>query len=890
MGDSQAMSKAMAIPCEFKGPGQLAPQIDLSAQMAALQLRTDFQVTPPSRSGYCTVGKPCRLMTNHYLVDYNPNQVVYQYDVAFGGGMDRSKMPKKKLWAIVGAMMTSPAGAAAFGGQKIAYDGRANIYTYSEIQMIGAEREVTFTTTGGKRGEEEVTVILKLTAPRRIADIHAYLNRTTDVLPQDCFTALDIVLRNMPTVRMESAGACFYSEEGKAQLSAGADLWFGHFQSLRVTQSGLTLNLDTTATAFIRPQPLLEYVANLLQRRTIDDVVRGRGLGPRDLKIINQGLKKLLVTVTHRQGCTKSFRIGGLSRGSAEQQTFKMGPEGAEKETNVAAYFAEKYQRLRYPMLPLLNVGSPRKPNFLPMEVCVVAPAQRLQKLADSHTSEIIRLTCAKPYARNAAIHDKYVNTSELIGNYCEPFGLRLKGKAVQVEGRVLDCPVVGYGKDATERPQSGTWNLINKTFFQGASLSVWSVVSLVGRDRFPPNDMQTYVTQQINLLKRCGVNVRQERPVLEYYEDYRPQASIGKVMEIATNKARDGANGQNPEFILVIKQGKDNVEYPQVKVASDTQLGIACQCVTMKIAGKPTPSCLENIAMQINAKLGGINSIIKDPLPGLDDQPTIIMGADVNHPGAGNISKPSVAAVTGSMDRWASKHAGVCRVQSHRKEIIQDLTEMTQELLIGFYRRNNIKPTRILFYRDGVGENQFREVASKEICAIKDACERLEPGYSPRLTFIIVQKRHHTRLFAHENKDQDRSGNIKAGTFVDTGICSAHGFDFFLCSHAGLQGTSKPTYYYVLYDEIGIPVNNLANLTNKLCYMYTACTRAISAIPAAYYAHLMAFRGAFYIKEADDDISQTKSSTSDEEQQEINWAQNYQAPHPNVTKNMYFV
>ncbi|CAN0143213.1 unnamed protein product, partial [Heterosigma akashiwo] len=36
----------------------------------------------------------------------------------------------------------------------------------------------------------------------------------------------------------------------------------------------------------------------------------------------------------------------------------------------------------------------------------------------------------------------------------------------------------------------------------------------------------------------------------------------------------------------------------------------------------------------------------------------------------------------------------------------------------------------------------------------------------------------------------------------------------------------------------------------NRLCYLYTACTRSISAVPAVYYAHLMAFRGAFYIDE----------------------------------------
>jgi len=885
MEDAQ-MAKAQAIPTEFRGQTQLSPPIDISEQLAALNIGgPDFQVVPPRRPGYCTTGKTVRLMTNHYLVDYNPNQTIYQYDVSFEG-MDRTKMPKKKLWGVIKDMMTHHA-STTFAGQKIAYDGRANIYTPSQLQTIGNEIEITFSTEG-RKGPQETKVILRHAGTRSLADVHAYLNRTNPTNPQDCFTALDIVLRNMPSVRLASFGACFYSEDGKAELSGGADLWFGHFQSLRVTQSGLTLNVDTTATAFIRPQPVLEYVANVCRRRGVDDL--RRPLNPRDIKNIASALNRIMVTVTHRAGCTRTFKIGGLSRVDAERQTFGIGEEGSQTETTVAAYFREKYRPLQFPQLPVLRIGSPKKPNWLPMEVCSIAPGQKLDKLTDMHTSEIIRQTCKKPFDRNATIHEQYEKASGIIGSYCEPFGLRLKGQAVSVDGRVLDSPSIGYGKNNIERPQSGTWNLINKTFVEGASLSVWSVCCLVGRDKLNPNDLQQYVRQQVDMCKKSGVNVRQERPVLEYWEDYRSQANIAKFMEIATNKARDAAKGANPEFILVVKFDKERDEYQQIKVCSDTQLGIACQCVTLKIAGRPNPSCLANIALQINAKLGGVNSIIKDSLPGLDDAPTIIMGADVNHPGAMNTSKPSVAAVTASMDRYASKHAGVCRVQSHRKEIIQDLTEMTVELLISFYRRNNVKPARILFYRDGVGENQFNEVASSEVKALKAACQRLEPGYSPRITFIIVQKRHHTRLFAHNPSDQDRSGNIQAGTFVDTGICSAHGYDFYLCSHAGLQGTSKPTYYYVLWDENNIPANNLANLTNKLSYMYTACTRAISAIPAAYYAHLMAFRGAFYIKEIDDDVSQTKSSTSDEDAKEVNWAANFNAPHPNVTANMYFV
>lgn len=45
-------------------------------------------------------------------------------------------------------------------------------------------------------------------------------------------------------------------------------------------------------------------------------------------------------------------------------------------------------------------------------------------------------------------------------------------------------------------------------------------------------------------------------------------------------------------------------------------------------------------------------------------------------------------------------------------------------------------------------------------------ACEDIKPGggYRPKLTFVVVQKRHHTRLFPLNAQLGDRSGNIMPG------------------------------------------------------------------------------------------------------------------------------
>lgn len=64
-------------------------------------------------------------------------------------------------------------------------------------------------------------------------------------------------------------------------------------------------------------------------------------------------------------------------------------------------------------------------------------------------------------------------------------------------------------------------------------------------------------------------------------------------------------------------------------------------------------------------------------------------------------------------MDAHPSRYCATVRVQRPRQEVIQDLASMVRELLIQFYKSTRYKPTRIIFYRDGVSEGQFRQVGN---------------------------------------------------------------------------------------------------------------------------------------------------------------------------------
>lgn len=140
-----------------------------------------------------------------------------------------------------------------------------------------------------------------------------------------------------------------------------------------------------------------------------------------------------------------------------------------------------------------------------------------------------------------------------------------------------------------------------------------------------------------------------------------------------------------------------------------------------------------------------------------------------------------------------------------------------------------------------------------------------------PKMTFVIVKKRHNTRFFFRDSATGGMN-NVQPGTVIDTDIVHPEGFDFYLNSHAALQGnfsfthsvkvfffsgTSRPILYHVLYDEIGFSSDEIQSLTYYLCHSDVRCTKAVSVPAPVHYAHLAAYQSRD-IDNADDDRKST--------------------------------
>ena len=241
-----------------------------------------------------------------------------------------------------------------------------------------------------------------------------------------------------------------------------------------------------------------------------------------------------------------------------------------------------------------------------------------------------------------------------------------------------------------------------------------------------------------------------------------------------------------------------------------------------------------------------------------------MVIGADVTHSAPndpieghrdGLTVECSIAALVATLDKeFMYYHTETCVQQKEREEMITGIGTMFERVLEVFFRRNKFLPAHIIYYRDGVSEGQFASVLREEANALKDILKlekfiKGHPGYAPKLTVITVQKRHHTRFIPLNPADGGKQGNVPAGTLVESGITNVTDFDFFMASHEGIQGTTKPAHYAVLKDDYKFSIDELSRMTYELCHLYAKCTRSISLPAPVMYAHLAAERARNYIK-----------------------------------------
>ncbi|XP_070003658.1 protein argonaute 4 isoform X2 [Nicotiana tabacum] len=771
---------------------------------------------PMARRGLGSKGQKIPILTNHFKVNVsNVDGHFFHYSVALfyedGRPVEGKGIGRKVLDRVHETYDTELA------GKDFAYDGEKSLFTIGSLPRNKLEFTVVLedvisnrnngnngNSSPGRHGSPNENDRKRLRRPYQSKSYKVEISFAAKIPmqaianalrgqesenSQEALRVLDIILRQHAAKQgCLLVRQSFFHNDPKnfAEVGGGVLGCRGFHSSFRTTQSGLSLNIDVSTTMIIQPGPVVDF---LIANQNAKDPFS------LDWAKAKRTLKNLRVKTAP---ANQEFKITGLSEKSCREQTFTLKQrsknEDAEVQTSevtVYDYFVNHRNiDLRYSAdLPCINVGKPKRPTYFPVELCSLVSLQRYTKaLSTFQRSSLVEKSRQKPQERM-----QILSNALKINNYdAEPLlrasGVSISSNFTQVEGRVLPTPKLKAGNGDDLFSRNGRWNFNNKRFFDPAKVERWAVVNFSARC-----DIRGLVRDLTRIGEMKGISVEAPFEVFEESPQLRrapPLVRVEKMFEEIQSKL-PGA----PKFLLCLLPERKNCDiYGPWKRKNLADYGIVTQCLA---PGRVNDQYLTNLLLKINAKLGGLNSVLavehSPSIPMVSKVPTMILGMDVSHGSPGQSDVPSIAAVVSSR-QWPSisRYRASVRTQSPKVEMIDNLfkkvsdTEddgIMRELLLDFYvSSGKRKPEHIIIFRDGVSESQFNQVLNIELDQLIEACKFLDEKWSPKFVIIVAQKNHHTKFFQAGSPD-----NVPPGTIIDNKVCHPRNYDFYLCAHAGM-------------------------------------------------------------------------------------------------------
>lgn len=712
---------------------------------------------------------------------------------------------------------------------------------------------------GGK--ENKHRCIIRQTNEIRFDQLMAHLAGKTD-FDNSCLEAInfaDHLMRVTPGSKYTSIKRSYFARgQQRFPLGGGVEAFRGVYQSLRTVASAagprLSVNVDSANGTFWIAQPLHVAAVALTGKRDVNDLIAAlrqgeKGRAAQDMK----RLRRQHVVCAHR-GATNVDRyvIDRFIYQDAKSYKFPVldTTTGKGTPTSVADYFARKYNiRLQYPDLPLVKMTK-GKNTVLPMEVLKFEENQRYNfKMDERQTANMIKFAVTPPYERWGAIEHGLKMLDWPNDPFLKNYGMKINPEQVKVKARLLQNPKVIFTGAPTDPKTSGRWDLKGKKFLTPnvKPLKSWGVCVVSGRRGGKPDKtvIENFIREFIKIYTGHGGKVENKTPFMSLATGDDVGAWVTAVWNGAGNQSQT-----RPQILVFMLPDKDSNTYGRIKRSAECRYGVVSQCMQYAHVQKCQAQYISNVCMKFNAKLGGVTAKAAGPKTGgpngaMGNTPTLIIGADVSHaaPGA---QTPSMAAMTVSMDKLATRYAAVCETNGFRVEMIA--TENIQSMLKPMIQHwvqtvgGGQFPGRILYFRDGVSEGQYQHVLQQEVHDMKQLLKTASPQLNIPFVVIVGSKRHNVRFFPQPGTG-DRNGNPLPGTLVEQGVTHPFDNDFYLCSHSAIKGTARPVHYYVLANEAGMSNDDLHTLIYEHSYQYIRATTPVSLFPAIYYAHLASNR-----------------------------------------------
>ncbi|KAF2220482.1 Piwi domain-containing protein [Elsinoe ampelina] len=917
-----------------------------AAENKLILRRPDPKALFPKRTSYGTAhfgrgGPATEVMANYLRIQPiagkkdAPPQQIYRYSLA-----TPQELPKGKMRVLARKVLTN----GRFDGVAAATDFSGIIITNSKLDLGSSDvwaadadiRDADEVARAPQQGQGAqvpnnrlLPFELKLTGTFTLKPLMDWLTGSSPnaQFPQkeEMLQILNIVfgyyaLHNREHVfQIGRSNKFFYDSfinQNAVDLGSGLRALRGYIASVRLAPGSMMLNLNVVSGAFYKLIPLRNLAWQLLKgdrlrydpgkldrldRKRLENMLRYvriechymPALGPDGrpkLKPDGTPVKKKV----NRTIC--SFNPPDYL--PAKHQRFQCLDEttGQTRSVTVFDYFREKYPNSGFDVdhgWPVLNVGTRAKPTWIPLQLCLVSPAQAVKRmLSGDQTSAMINFAARPPNVNVHRILTEGVPMFKLAlneqANAHAKFGLEVATSLSKVPARFLQPPGIVFYENKRPNIIMGGWNLRGVAFFKPMRVEKVALVEMrrfseVGGGRrnytqfapltnFTPQQVMQEFRNQFGAYRLRIEHIDHFQCDVPEGGTYVNRADYQRAIDDTFKKLAD----QKFHMSIWLMEEKSVFTYSWIKKMGDVEHGVQSICLTPEKFGKAysrhDPGFYGNIAMKMNTKVGGTNVYLSPQELGSRDRgiwndTTMFVGIDVTHPAPGSSkATPSIAAVVANTDAQLAQWPGSVRRQAvSREEMVDALKDMVVERLQLWRTKNNNKlPTRIIVYRDGVSDGQFQLVLQHERTAINQAITAMYAGAPrPQMAIIVVTKRHHTRFYPTKREDMDTSGkdkktnvmmttgNCKPGLVVDRGVTDPEVYDFFLQPHAGLQGTVKPARYVVLHDELKMGADGLQRMTHTLCYLFNRATRAVSLCPPAYYADLLCERARCYLYHA---------------------------------------
>ncbi|KAJ2396749.1 hypothetical protein GGI23_003787 [Coemansia sp. RSA 2559] len=699
---------------------------------------------------------------------------------------------------------------------------------------------------------------------------------------QGMLFALDSIVRSLAlpdTVCVDGRQLCARNAVAtKADL--GADLYWEYKYTVRPGRGLLSVNIGQRVVPLVNKK-----TAEALARAYFAPALAGggsldRALGDKDWRDFDAVARGLQVRVdgATRNACT--YRVVGVSKEPACQLTMGGMP--------LASYYREHFgldsARIGEKLPCLLTADGPP----IPLALAAIDGRHVMEPMARWQRTHMMALGYLAPTDRHRVLTWGANALANGTGPAADIFGVRVSAELLAVEAQVLRPPqlLMSGKKPVDVSPTSGKWDAPHVS--DGKRLASWAVLVLgCSKQAMPEPLVRAFVAQLVKVGQDRGIDMRNTSPPIKY-----AAASSEHAVAEAASLART-SSGEEAQLVLCILPRYSVRLYGELKRVALTLVGVQTQCVVAGHVRAHTPTLLSMVALKINVKLGGSTVALaaNDSVAALNDkEPTLVISADVSHTTEAQCM--SVAAIVGSLDLQALRFQGTVVQHPKRMEYIENFDVIVRQCLRLFYRSSGKKPTRIVYYRDGVNDSQMRCVKDLELRAIYHGCALIHPDYRPSVTMVLARKRHSAR-FIIPGKTYE---NPVPGTMVSQLIPSPTIFSFYLCAHQPEIGVLRPTCYYVLHDDAAFAPHTLRSLTYNLCYTYPIICRSATMPAPLYYAHRLSGKGRLLLNRSFDDLPffdkvlQNTKQVKKKKTQAKSDPPHLVSVHRNVQDSMYFM